>query len=143
MITVEQLKEISPSARVDILEAIINNLEVLDEYYEISTPLRLAHFLAQTCHESGGFRLIEENLNYRAESLTKVFPKYFKTRDPSEYARNPEKIANVVYASRMGNGPTESGDGYSFRGRGLIQLTGRNNYTSFATDTEMTVLGIA
>ena len=98
--------------------------------------MRLSHFLAQTSHESGGFRLIEENLNYSADGLNKIFPKYFikAGRDAQAYHRQPEKIANVVYASRMGNGDTASGDGYKFRGRGLIQLTGRSNYTALSTD---------
>lgn len=86
-------------------------------------------FLAQCAHESAGFRVLKENLNYRADALLRVFPKYFKNKDVSKYSRNPEKIANLVYANRMGNGSELSGDGYKFRGRGLIQLTGRNNYT--------------
>ena len=134
MITEEQIKHGYPSSDSDVVSALVSSLETLAEKYEINSPLRLAHFLAQTAHESGGFRVIEENLNYSADGLSKIFPKYFKDRDPNEYARNPEKIANVVYASRMGNGDTDSGDGYKFRGRGLIQLTGRSNYTSMAGD---------
>jgi len=139
MITAEQLKEVCPNAKQEIVEAIANNLDLLSEYYEINTPLRLAHFLAQCAHESGGFRLMKENLNYSADGLNKIFPKYFKNagRDANAYARNPEKIANVVYSSRMGNGPPESGDGWKFCGRGLIQLTGRNNYESLAETLEM------
>lgn len=139
MITAEQLKEVCPNAKQEIVEAIANNLDLLSEYYEINTPLRLAHFLAQCAHESGGFRLMKENLNYSADGLNKIFPKYFKNagRDANAYARNPEKIANVVYASRMGNGPPESGDGWKFCGRGLIQLTGRSNYESLAETLEM------
>lgn len=141
MITAEQLKEVCPNAKQEIIEAIANNLDLLSEYYEINTPIRLAHFLAQCAHESGGFRLMKENLNYSADGLNKIFPKYFKNagRDANVYARNPEKIANVVYASRMGNGPPESGDGWKFCGRGLIQLTGRNNYESFAETLEMSL----
>jgi len=101
--------------------------------FNITNNLRLAHFLAQCGHESGGFRAVSENLNYSADGLNKIFPKYFKNagRDATQYARNPEKIANVVYASRMANGDTASGDGWKFRGRGYIQLTGRANYTKF------------
>jgi putative chitinase len=141
MITVDQIKEICPNAKQDIAEAIANNYDLLSEYYDINSPLRLAHFLAQCAHESGGFRLIQENLNYSAEGLDKIFPKYFKNagRDATEYARKPEKIANVVYANRMGNGNEESGDGYHFCGRGLIQLTGKNNYKSLAETLEMTI----
>ena len=105
--------------------------------YQINTPKRVAAFIAQCAHESGGFRFVSENLNYKAESLMKVFPKYFRGKNPNEYAKNPEKIANLVYASRMGNGPPESGDGYRYCGRGLIQLTGKSNYQAFATDMNM------
>lgn len=102
-------------------------------YYKM-TPERAAHFFAQTAHESGGFKAFSENLNYSADGLNKIFPKYFKNagRDATAYARNPEKIANVVYASRMGNGDTASGDGWKYRGRGALQLTGKSNYQNFA-----------
>jgi len=102
-------------------------------YYKM-TPERAAHFFAQTAHESGGFKVFSENLNYSADGLNKIFPKYFKNagRDATAYARNPEKIANVVYASRMGNGDTASGDGWKYRGRGAVQLTGKSNYQNFA-----------
>lgn len=101
--------------------------------YQIDTPQRMAAFLAQCAHESGNFVFIKENLNYKAASLRKVFPKYFPTDElAAQYANRPEKIANRVYANRMGNGPEESGDGYKFCGRGLIQVTGRDNYTWFA-----------
>jgi len=139
MITEEQIKHGYPSSDSDVVSALVSSLETLAEKYEINSALRLAHFLAQTAHESGGFRVIEENLNYSADGLSKIFPKYFKDKDPNEYARQPEKIANVVYASRMGNGDTDSGDGYTFRGRGLIQLTGRSNYTSMANDMGVSV----
>jgi putative chitinase len=101
--------------------------------YGIDTPQRQAAFLAQCVHESGGFQAIKENLNYKATSLQKVFPKYFPTEELAlEYAKQPEKIANRVYANRMGNGDESSGDGYRYCGRGLIQLTGKNNYQAFA-----------
>lgn len=100
--------------------------------FEINTPLRLAHFLAQCGHESGGFRLTKENLNYSAKGLNGIFKKYFPTLESAlPYERKPEKIANKVYGGRMGNGPEASGDGAKFCGRGFIQLTGRDNYTAF------------
>jgi putative chitinase len=106
--------------------------EILPDY-EIDTPQRVACFLGQTAHESGGYCAIRENLNYKAEGLNKIFKKYFPTVESAQpFAHNQEKIANRIYANRMGNGPEESGDGFSFRGRGLIQLTGRSNYTWFA-----------
>ena len=100
--------------------------------FQINTPLRLAHFLAQCGHESGGFRLTKENLNYSAKGLNGIFKKYFPTLESAlPYERKPEKIANKVYGGRMGNGPESSGDGAKFCGRGFIQLTGRDNYTAF------------
>lgn len=101
--------------------------------YDINTIDRVAGFLAQCAHESLDFTILKENLNYSADALNRVFPKYFERagRDAQEYHRQPEKIANVIYASRMDNGDTASGDGYRFRGRGVIQLTGRHNYTKF------------
>jgi putative chitinase len=100
--------------------------------FGITTNLRLAHFLAQCAVESIGFTATVENLNYSARRLLQVFPKYFRGVDPSAYARNPEKIGNRVYANRMGNGDEASGDGFKYRGRGYIQLTGKNNYASFS-----------
>jgi len=99
--------------------------------FNITNTLRLAHFLAQCAHESGGFRSVTENLNYSADGLKKIFPRYFPGALNESYARQPEKIANRVYSSRMGNGDEKSGEGYKFRGRGYIQLTGKSNYTSF------------
>jgi putative chitinase len=107
--------------------------------YEINTPQRIAAFLAQCAHESGGFTAIKENLNYKAESLVKVWPKYFNAGNANDYAHNQEKIANRAYANRMGNGPEESGDGYKFCGRGLIQLTGRSNYQAFADSLQIDI----
>jgi putative chitinase len=101
--------------------------------YEINTPERVAAFVAQCSHESAGFKTLKENLNYRAESLLRVFPKYFPSLElAQEYAHDQEAIANRVYANRMGNGSEDSGDGFKYCGRGLIQLTGKNNYTAFA-----------
>jgi putative chitinase len=101
--------------------------------FGITTNLRLAHFLAQCALESNNFTAIVENLNYRAARLIEIFPRFFRGVDPAAFANNPEKIGNRVYANRMGNGDEASGDGFKFRGRGYIQLTGRNNYTSFST----------
>jgi len=100
--------------------------------FGIDTPVEVAHFLAQCGHESGGFRVVNENLNYSAKGLLGIFKKYFPTQALAEqYQRKPEKIANRVYASRMGNGDETSGEGFKFRGRGYIQLTGKQNYTAF------------
>jgi len=100
--------------------------------FEINTPLRLAHFLAQCGHESGGFKVVNENLNYSAKGLLGVFKKYFPDGTKAAlYERKPEKIANLVYGNRMGNGPEASGEGFKFRGRGYIQLTGKDNYKAF------------
>ena len=116
--------------------------EILPEY-EINTPTRIAAFIAQCAHESGGFKFLKENLNYRAASLRKVFPKYFPDDAiANEYASKPNKqeaIANRIYANRMGNGDEASGDGFRYCGRGLIQLTGKNNYTIFAASIETPV----
>ena len=106
--------------------------QILPEY-NINTPQRVAAFIAQCAHESGNFRFLQENLNYKAESLTKTFKKYFPTLESAQpYAKKPQMIANKVYANRMGNGDEASGDGFRYLGRGLIQLTGKNNYTFFA-----------
>jgi putative chitinase len=137
-LTAEMILEEFPNAKPELVDALCNSLSLLEEY-EINTPLRLAHFLAQCSHESGGFRAVEENLNYRAETLGKVFPKYFKDKNPDDYSKKPEKIANLVYSNRMGNGAPESGDGYRYRGRGLIQLTGKSNYERFAKDLEISL----
>ena len=113
--------------------------EILPEY-GINTPQRVAAFVAQCAHESGGFVFLKENLNYKAASLRKVFPKYFPTDElAAQYANKPEKIANRVYANRMGNGSEESGDGFKYCGRGLIQITGKENYTWFAASLEISV----
>jgi putative chitinase len=116
-----------------IPDAVIAQIPDTAAKFNITNTLRLAHFLAQCGHESGGFRAVQENLNYSADGLNKIFPKYFRNagRDANAFARNPEKIANVVYANRMANGDPASGDGWRFRGRGYIQLTGRGNYTKF------------
>jgi putative chitinase len=100
--------------------------------FELNTPLRLAHFLSQAGHESGGFKAVTENLNYGAKGLRGIFGKYFPTDAKAlEYERKPEKIANLVYGNRMGNGAETTGEGFKFRGRGYIQLTGKANYEAF------------
>jgi putative chitinase len=99
--------------------------------FGIDTPLRLAHFLGQAAHESMNFRVVMENLNYSAQGLLRVFPKYFTWQEAQKYQRKPQEIANRVYANRMGNGPESSGDGWKYRGRGYFQLTGKNNYAAF------------
>jgi putative chitinase len=124
-----------------IPDAVIAQIPDTAQKFEINTPLRLAHFLAQCGHESGGFRATQENLNYSASGLKGIFSKYFKEAGLAEsYQRNPQKIASRVYGGRMGNGPESTGDGYKFRGRGYIQLTGKDNYTAFgkAINEDMT-----
>jgi len=107
-------------------------LEVV-ERYKITNPLRLAHFLAQIAHESGDFKFVSENLNYSTDSLLRVFPKYFKDRATADkYARKPEMIASRVYGGRMGNGDEASKEGFAFRGRGFLQVTGKENYKAFS-----------
>jgi putative chitinase len=115
-------------------------LEILPKY-EINTPNRIAGFFAQCGHESMNFTALSENLNYRAETLEKLFSKYFSKagRNAADYAKQPEKIANVIYANRMANGDTASGDGFKFRGRGIIQITGKDNYSAFALSIKMTL----
>jgi len=118
--------------RGKIPNSVLEELPMVFSRFRIDTPLRLAHFLAQCDHESGGFKAVSENLNYSADRLLKIFPKYFKSLNEARtYHRQPEKIANRVYASRMSNGGITSGDGWRYRGRGYIQLTGRGNYSKF------------
>lgn len=141
MITLRLLKKICPKTRDKVLETYIEPLNTVAEYYDMfENNRRIAGFLAQIAHESGGLSVIKENLNYSVQGLRNVFPKYFPNDDiAKQYARKPEKIANRVYANRMGNGPEESGDGYKYCGRGLIQLTGKQNYTKFAEDLDMSI----
>ena len=115
-----------------IPDAVIAQIPDAAKKFNITNPLRLAHFLAQCGHESAGFKAIQENLNYSADGLKKIFPKYFPGNLAEGYAKNPEKIASKVYGSRMGNGDETTKEGYKFRGRGFIQLTGKDNYTKFA-----------
>lgn len=130
-ITRNQLNSIIPGNQH--LDKWLECLNTILPEYEIDSPERVAAFLAQCAHESAGFTAIKENLNYKAASLRKVFPKYFPTDELAEqYAHNQEAIANRVYGNRMGNGDEHSGDGYAYCGRGLIQLTGHDNYKAFA-----------
>ena len=115
-----------------IPESVIAQIPDTAKKFNITNPLRLAHFLAQCGHESGGFKLVQENLNYSSDGLKKIFPKYFPGNLSESYARNPEKIASKVYGGRMGNGVESTKEGFKFRGRGFIQLTGKQNYTAFA-----------
>jgi putative chitinase len=119
--------------RGHIPDSVIAQIPDTAKKFNITTPLRLAHFLAQCGHESGGFKAVQENLNYSAKGLMGIFKKYFPTQTLAEqYQRNPQKIASKVYGGRMGNGPESTGEGFKFRGRGYIQLTGKQNYTNFA-----------
>lgn len=140
-LTLDQLKQLLPkNPYVDHWYKVLAQL--LPDY-EINTPQRIAAFVAQCAHESGGFMTLKENLNYKAVTLRKIFPKYFPTDELAQrYASLPNKqeaIANKVYANRMGNGPEESGDGFRFCGRGLIQLTGKQNYSWFAASIGISV----
>ena len=113
-------------------DSVLTQLPETITKFELNTPLRLSHFLAQAGHESGGFKAVTENLNYGAKGLRGVFGKYFTTDAKAlEYQRKPEKIANLVYGNRMGNGNEKSKEGYKYRGRGYIQLTGKENYIAF------------
>jgi putative chitinase len=132
MITLELLQKLNPRTHSNILEHFVEPLNAVADHYELNTVERLAAFLAQTAHESGGFTEIEENLNYSAQGLQSIFHKYFDAQTAEQYARHPQEIANRVYANRMGNGDEASGDGWKFHGRGLIQLTGKQNYSLFA-----------
>jgi putative chitinase len=118
--------------RGHIPDSVISQIPDTAAKFNITNNLRLAHFLAQCGHESGGFKAVSENVNYSAAGLKGIFGKYFPGNLAESYARNPQKIASRVYGGRMGNGPEATGDGYKFRGRGFIQLTGKNNYTQFS-----------
>lgn len=140
-LTLDQLRQLIP--KNPYVTQWHHALEQLLPDYGIDTPQRIAAFIAQCSHESAGFTALKENLNYRAATLRKIFPKYFPTDEiAQQYANLPNKqqaIANKVYANRMGNGSEESGDGYRFCGRGLIQLTGRENYSWFAASLSISV----
>ena len=136
-VTLDQLWNFYEDTDDFVLEKFVDPINKVIEEFEINTPNRLSMFLAQIGHESAGLTRLHENLNYKAARLTQIFPKYFRDVDPDEYANNPEKIANRVYCNRMGNGDERSGDGYRFRGRGAVQLTGRSNYVACGEDLEV------
>lgn len=140
-LTLDQLRQLIP--KNPYVKQWHGALSQLLPDYEINTTQRVAAFIAQCAHESAGFTALKENLNYKAATLRKIFPKYFPTDElAQQYASMPNKqeaIANKVYGNRMGNGPESSGDGYRFCGRGLIQLTGRDNYSWFAASLGITV----
>jgi putative chitinase len=123
-----------------IPDGVLAQIPSVMEKFKIDTPLELAHFLAQCGHESGNFKAVSENLNYSADGLKKIFPKYFPGNLNESYARKPEAIASRVYASRMGNGNEASKEGFRFRGRGYIQLTGKENYAAFDKFVEDDIL---
>lgn len=128
-VSLSQILQLAPNARSSFREAVQNGQDVLDRFAISATPLRVAHFMAQVLHESSGLTIQFENLNYSAERLPKVWPKRFQptgSLNPADYAHNPQKLANEVYGGRMGN--TEPNDGFTYRGRGLLQLTGRESY---------------
>lgn len=134
-ITKEQLKQLFSTTKLETLETFIDPLNFFMDQGNINTRLRVCAFLAQTGAESGGFSIVKENLNYSAQGLLNIFKKYFPTLDMAlQYERQPEKIANYVYGNRLGNGPASTGDGWRYRGRGLIQVTGKENYINFAHD---------
>ncbi|KGJ87929.1 glycoside hydrolase family 19 protein [Colwellia psychrerythraea] len=136
----EQLQAIMPAAKVENIEFYLTALNNQLSDYQIISNMQVAHFIAQIAHESGSFKYRRENLNYSAKALRAVFGKYFPSDEMAEkHARNPESIANIVYANRMGNGDSDSGDGWRYRGRGLIQLTGRNNYTRCGSDIGLNI----
>jgi putative chitinase len=146
MLTLKQFKEFAPHTKYaenwhDALFGKQTELggHSLLEDYDINTPKRIAYFMAQCHHESGGFVFVTENLNYKASGLLKVFPKYFDMDTAQKYEKQPQKIANRVYANRMGNGDEASGEGFKYAGKGIIQLTGKDNYTRFAQSLEISV----
>jgi putative chitinase len=140
LIDVKLLQIAAPSTSATELAGWVDQIKNACKKYNIDTVREVACFLAQSSHESGGFTRLTENLNYSAKRLTQVWPKRFPTLAiANQYAKNPQKLANNVYANRMGNGAPATGDGYRFRGQGLFQLTGRSNYTAFAKSIGMTV----
>ena len=137
--TEDKLATLIPKAKGGV-QVWFNELNSLLPVFEINSIGRVAAFIAQTAHESGGYTALQENLNYSAAGLHSTWPTRFTSVEAAQpYNRNPQAIANKVYASRMGNGPEESGEGYAYRGRGLLQLTGKANYTDFATYAGMAV----
>lgn len=141
MITLAQIISATPAAKLRAAQY-VQHLNAAMGKYGINTPLRQAAFLAQIFHESGNLTAVEENLNYRAETLVRVWPSRFNLTTAKEYAGNPVKLANKVYANRMGNGDEASGDGHKFRGAGLIQLTGKDNQYRYALQADVDLLAV-
>ena len=131
VITQAQLSRAVPEVNRARLNEFVASFNMWAAHFGIDTPLRAAHYLSQVFHESGYLKAVEENLNYSADGLLRTFPRYFNATTANQYARQPEKIANKVYANRMGNGSEASGDGWRYRGRGYIGLTGKSNYADF------------
>jgi len=141
-VTAAQLTQIMPKAKAENIAKYSPALNRQMAKYEINSPMRVAHFIAQIAHESGSFNYSSENLNYSASALRAVFGKYYPTDEAAqEHHRQPEKIANRVYANRMGNGDEASGHGWRYRGRGLIQLTGTENYTNCGKGIGLDLIG--
>lgn len=130
-ITEPQVRRIMPKAKSENISAFVKAFNDYSEQFGITTKQRLCHLIAQCAHESAELSHLEENLNYSADGLLKTFPKYFNADSAKAYARQPERIANRVYANRMGNGNEASGDGWRYKGRGIIMLTGKNNYAAY------------
>jgi putative chitinase len=140
-ITTDQLKKIiGTNYTDDKITKLVDALNQTFEKYEINTQLRICHFLAQVIHESGSFKAVSENLNYSADGLMKIFPKYFTSQTVNNYARKPEMIANHVYCNRMGNGDEKSGEGFKFRGRGFMQITGKSNYLRLKESLQIDII---
>ena len=134
-----EAQQLADAAKIDIghAEALIGPMNMAIEKADLSTPARIAAFIAQCGHESDSFRFMEENLNYKAESLCRTWPSHFNAENAEEYAHQPEKIANRAYANRMQNGDEESGDGWNYRGRGWLQTTGREGYEQLSDATQI------
>ena len=136
-----EAQQLADAVKIDLAhaEALLPGLEAAIKTADLDTPARLSAFLAQTGHESGGFKFLEENLNYKPETLCRVWPSHFNEENCYEFSGNPEAIANFAYAGRMGNGDEASGDGWNYCGRGLIQITGKANYGAFAQSIDTPV----
>lgn len=137
----QELGRLAPRAKAGDLDALADAMNRFFAPEGLITPIRVCHFLAQAAHESAGFTAFVENLNYSAQALTAVFGKYFTAQEAEAYARQPEKIANRVYANRMGNGDEASGDGWTYRGRGIFQMTGKENYAKFGARIGVDLVG--
>jgi putative chitinase len=133
MVTTEQIKKLFGIDNEELITALNDTLDK----YDINTPIRIQHFLAQVGHESGHLKVFRENLNYSSSGLLRVFPKYFSSTQATSYARQPQKIASRVYANRLGNGNEASQEGWKYKGRGVIQITGKYNYQLISDDLDI------